>query len=64
MAEVVLTPAQQVAFDTLLPVLKRESKQHVAVLEGFAGTGKSFLVAQLLAVSVLQSLGETHLKVL
>ena len=49
MAEVVLTPAQQVAFDTLLPVLNRESKQHVAVLEGFAGVGKSFLVAQLLA---------------
>jgi exodeoxyribonuclease-5 len=49
MTEVALTPAQQVAFDTLLPVLKRESNHQIAVLEGSAGTGKSFLVAQLLA---------------
>ncbi len=50
MAEITLTPAQQVAFDALLPVLRRDSKQQVAVLEGFAGVGKSVLVAQLLAV--------------
>lgn len=49
MAEITLTPAQQVAHDTLLPVLLRKSKQQVAVLEGFAGTGKSYLVARLLA---------------
>ena len=50
MAEIGLTPAQQVAFDLLLPVVKGESKHRTAVLEGSAGTGKSFLVAQLLAV--------------
>ena len=50
MAENVLTPAQQVAFDLLLPVVKGESKYRTAVLEGSAGTGKSFLVAQLLSV--------------
>ena len=45
-----LTPAQQVAFDQLLPVLTREPGQaQMAVLEGFAGTGKTFLVARLLA---------------
>lgn len=49
MAEITLTAAQQVAHDTLLPVLLRKSKQQVAVLEGFAGTGKSTLVAQLLS---------------
>jgi hypothetical protein len=50
MPEITLTPAQQVAYDTLLPVLQGESKIEMAVLEGYAGTGKSFLVAQLLAV--------------
>jgi exodeoxyribonuclease-5 len=50
MAEITLTPAQQVAYDALLPVVKGESKHRTAVLEGSAGTGKSFLVAQLLSV--------------
>ncbi len=50
MAEIVLTPAQQVAFDTLLPVVQgSKGAPALAVLEGSAGTGKSFLVAQLLA---------------
>lgn len=48
MPDLTLTPAQQVAYDTLLPVLQRQSKTETAVLEGYAGTGKSFLVAQLL----------------
>ena len=49
-AEMQLTPGQQVAFDTLLPVLKRaEGQPQIAVLEGFAGSGKTTLVARLLA---------------
>ncbi len=50
MADIVLTSGQQVAFDVLLPVVKgAKSAPALAVLEGFAGVGKSFLVAQLLA---------------
>lgn len=49
MPDFTLTPAQQVAFDLLFPVLSGDSKHELAVLEGSAGTGKSFLVAQLLA---------------
>lgn len=43
-----LTPAQQVAFDLLLPVLKGEMPHSMAVLEGYAGSGKTYLVAALL----------------
>jgi hypothetical protein len=48
MPDLTLTPAQHVAYDTLLPVLTRKSKTEIAVLEGYAGVGKSYLVAQLL----------------
>lgn len=43
-----LTPAQQVAFDQLLPFLQGAHEAKLAVLEGYAGTGKTFLVARLL----------------
>lgn len=43
-----LTPAQQVAYTTLLPFLQGEDSAHLAVLEGYAGTGKTYLVAALL----------------
>ncbi len=43
-----LTPAQSVAYDLLLPFLKGPHDAHLAVLEGYAGTGKTYLVAALL----------------
>lgn len=43
-----LTPAQALAYAQLLPFLKGEHESHLAVLEGYAGTGKTFLVARLL----------------
>lgn len=47
-----LTPNQKLAYDLLLPFLKGQqgdSPARLAVLEGHAGTGKTFLVARLLA---------------
>lgn len=43
-----LTPAQALAHDQLLPFLQGRHKAGLAVLEGYAGTGKTFLVARLL----------------
>ena len=48
MSAAALTPAQQGAFDLLLPVLQGESRHSLAVLEGYAGSGKTYLVAHLL----------------
>lgn len=44
-----LTPAQALAFDQLLPFLQGAHTANLAVLEGYAGTGKTFLVARLLS---------------
>lgn len=49
MSSLNLTPAQAVAYDTLLPFLQGQSSADLAVLEGYAGTGKTYLVAALLA---------------
>ena len=43
-----LTPAQALAYDQLLPFLQGNHDARLAVLEGYAGTGKTFLVARLL----------------
>lgn len=43
-----LTPAQQAAYDQLLPFLQGRHEAHLAVLEGFAGSGKTTLVSRLL----------------
>lgn len=43
-----LTPAQSLAFDQLLPFLQGAHAAKLAVLEGYAGTGKTYLVARLL----------------
>ena len=43
-----LTSAQQVAFDILFPVLCGDAPHALAVLEGHAGSGKTYLVASLL----------------
>jgi tRNA(Met) C34 N-acetyltransferase TmcA len=43
-----LTPAQALAYDQLLPFLEGRHEACLAVLEGYAGTGKTFLVARLL----------------
>jgi len=43
-----LTPAQALAYNQLLPFLKGAHEARLAVLEGYAGTGKTFLVARLL----------------
>lgn len=43
-----LTSNQAAAYDLLLPFLKGSKNAHLAVLEGYAGTGKTFLVARLL----------------
>lgn len=47
-ADLALTPAQSLAYDQLLPFLQGDHEAHLAVLEGWAGTGKTFLVARLL----------------
>lgn len=44
-----LTPQQHVIFDALLPFLQGRTAHGLAVLEGYAGTGKTFLVSALLA---------------
>lgn len=44
-----LTPDQSVAYDLLLPFLQGTDIAHLAVLEGYAGTGKTFLVSRLLS---------------
>lgn len=43
-----LTPAQALAFDQLLPFLQGAHPAKLAVLEGYAGSGKTFLVSRLL----------------
>lgn len=43
-----LTPAQAAAYDILRPVLCGDTPQSLAVLEGHAGSGKTYLVAALL----------------
>lgn len=43
-----LTPAQTLAYDQLLPFLQGGHSAKLAVLEGFAGTGKTYLVSRLL----------------
>lgn len=45
----VLTPQQAVAFDTLKPFLLGKTEYAMALLRGYAGTGKTFLVGRLLA---------------
>lgn len=44
-----LTPHQALAYDTLFPFLLGKKDAHLAVLEGYAGVGKTTLVAALLA---------------
>lgn len=44
-----LTPHQALAYDTLFPFLLGKNDAHLAVLEGYAGVGKTTLVAALLA---------------
>lgn len=47
-ATLTLTPTQALAYDQLLPFLQGNHDARLAVLEGYAGTGKTFLVARLL----------------
>ena len=49
-SQTILTPQQQSAFDVLLPFCLGETDHAMAVLSGFAGTGKTYLIAQLLKV--------------
>lgn len=44
-----LTPGQQTAYDALMAFLMGKTEHSLAVLEGYAGTGKTFLVGRLLA---------------
>ncbi len=44
-----LTPGQQTAYDALIAFLMGKTEHTLAVLEGYAGTGKTFLVSRLLA---------------
>jgi len=47
--KITLTQSQQAAFDTLLDFVEGRTGAAMAVLEGFAGTGKTTLVGMLLA---------------
>lgn len=56
-----LTPAQALAYTTLLPFLLGQRSEALAVLEGYAGTGKTYLVARLL--QALPALGACRVAV-